>query len=216
MNKVLIIFRGLNFRVRNDKYNNTHTISALDAIENWKKTIFEDLKKNGIEYEIAFITYESEILEELINVLKPKYLITEGFDNQIENIRVVGDFMNNCVNEYDRFVICRFDYRFRYKITNWPSWNERGILITNPDPAGGLYSDILFVVDSSSATDWTESTKYITGWPHQIGQYLMSKNIPFNLMYQDRYGATEHPLYSYISVEDNPDLDFPKNSPIKY
>lgn len=37
MNKVLILLRGMNFRIRNDKYNNTHTINALDAIENWKK-----------------------------------------------------------------------------------------------------------------------------------------------------------------------------------
>lgn len=181
-----------------------------------EKTILEDLQKNGIDYDIGFITYESEILQELINTLNPKYVITEGFNSQIENIQVVGDLMLSLQNEYDRFVICRFDYRFRTKITDWPSWNLRGILITNPDPGGGLYSDILFIVDSGSVIDWVESTKVITNWPHQIGQYFVSKKIPFNLMYEDRYGATDHPLYSYLSIEEDPNLDFPFNGAIKY
>jgi hypothetical protein len=200
--KTLIIFRGKN--IRYEPY-----WSSINLIKNWNKTIFADLKKNNINYDIALVTYESEILDDLKNILNAKYIITEGFHTQIENFNVLSNLMLETHKEYDRFVICRFDYRYRYKITKWPSWNENGIIITSRDPSVNFYSDILFICDSNSIEDWMNATKSITMWPHQLGQYLFVNQIPFHLMYNDAaYGRDLHPLYSAIE-EDEPNLKKP-------
>jgi hypothetical protein len=205
--KTLIIFRGQNNRGGN---------KTFEIFKNLKKTIFNDLKKNNIEYDIAFVTYESEILNDLKNILNPKYVITDGFNTQVENFNILSNLMLEHHKEYDRFVICRFDYRYRHKITKWPSWDKNGIIITNRDPSGSfLYSDILFICDSNSIEHWMEATKSITMWPHQLGQYLLFNQIPFHLMYDAAYGRDLHPLYVAIE-EDEPYLTKPFTNVRKY
>jgi hypothetical protein len=195
--KTLIIFRG---------QNNRGGGKTFEIFKNIKKTIFDDLKKNNIEYDIAFVTYESEILNDLKNMFNPRYVLTSGFNSQVENFNVLSNLMLYCHKEYDRFVICRFDYRYKCEITKWPSWNEKGIIITSQEPAGGyLYSDILFICDSNSIYNWMEASKAVTLWPHQLGQYLRIKGMGFHLMYDVAYGRDCHPLYTAIH-EDESDI----------
>lgn len=207
MKKILLIYRGLNYRQRSNS-GIEYAINSLNAIDNWKKTIYEDLKENNIQYDICFITYSSNILEELVDKINPKYLIVDGgYNNQIENFIEVKNIMLKLRDEYDRFVIFRYDYQYKYKITKWPKWDERGIIITNRDPVGGLFSDLLFVVDSSHTEYFSDAVDNITMWPHQIGKYLAENNIPFHMMYDDCYGQLNHPLYTYLTIEKDPIIE---------
>jgi hypothetical protein len=60
MKRLCLIFRGEN------KRDYIKSISAIENIKNWREMLFDDLKnKNEYAYDIVFVTYDSEILEEL-------------------------------------------------------------------------------------------------------------------------------------------------------
>lgn len=63
--RACVIFRGENLRYIHGVAN------ALDCVDNWKKTIIDI-----IGCDIVFITYNSPILEQLIEKLKPVYVQT--------------------------------------------------------------------------------------------------------------------------------------------
>lgn len=223
MEKVLIIFRGQNIRYRKAEHAGMGTaflrsdgipkyINPLLAIPNWKKSLFEDLSSNGIKYDIAFVTYPSEVLDPLIKELNPRYVLTSGYNDQLSCMRKVTDMMEYLVNEYDRFIILRFDFEYRIKLTMWPKWNEKGIILVNRDVTwddSKLYADILFVVDSASIKDWRNSIDSMISYPHDIGKYLHNNNLNFHLMYDGYYNMVDHPLHSYVVLEETPDLDNP-------
>lgn len=228
MKRVLVIFRGLNVRHRKPEHpgmgtpyfksnGEVHYINPLLGIDNWRTAIFEDLKANSIDYDVAFVTYPSAELTKLVEELNPKYLITEGYNNQNENIKAVTNLMESVVGEYDRFLVLRFDFEYRIRVTQWPRWNDRGIGLVNRDVSWDntkLYADIVFVVDRDHLSAWRGGVDTMGSYPHDIGKYLYENNLPINLMYDDYYNMVDHPLHSYISWEDSPNLDQPY-TPIK-
>lgn len=211
--RVCIIFRGENSRNRMDaKYTYCDIILCWNNI---KKTICDDLINNGHSYDISFITYPSEIIEEIKKVIDPKYLILHDKISQIENFKNVGRFMKEKQNEYDRFVILRCDFRYRFGITKFPKWNETGIFIVNRDVTWNtqkLYADILFMVDSKEVDIFIKASESdnFCGSLHALGRYLYNNNIPFHLMYEGYYHMHNHPLKSMPNYEEEPDLDNPK------
>jgi len=180
--------------------------------DNWKKTIYDDLINNGYECDIVFITYPSEILEKIKNIIKPKYIKLNKKTSQTANFANVLTFANNHKNEYDRFVILRCDFRYRFTITKWPKWNETGMTLVNRDvhwPSQKLYSDIVFIVDVDFVDSFTNAfnSSIYGDTIHGLGQFLYNNNIPFHLMYEDYYHMNFHPLHSLGSLEDEPDLE---------
>jgi len=196
--KILYIFRGENLRTKRGIQ------SALDCIKNWKETLFDV----SYEYDIAFVTFPSEILEELEMKLNPKYVILPKTISQEHTIDRVIDLMSTTL--YDRYVILRFDFLYKIKIEQWPHWNSNGIILVNKDvhwPKQKLYADIVFIVDR----DYIESFKHAKETNpkaalHHIGKYL-ENNKHFYLMYKDYYHMDNHPLHSVLNLGPYPDLN---------
>jgi hypothetical protein len=200
--RACVVFRGENFRTHRGR------TSALDHIANWKKTIFD-----VIDCDVVFITYPSNILDELVEKLSPVYVCVEGYNSQETNASAAIDWMSQNKNNYDRFVLLRFDIMYHKKITDWPYWNNKGIILVNKDvhyPTARLYADIVFVIDK----EWVDQFKdaFVARGKqkcclHHIGKYLEEMDVPFLLMYQDYYHMTNHPLHSLCPTEPEPDPD---------
>ena len=211
--RVCVIFRGENVRESHSDSSRKY-IDALMCWDNWKKTIYDDLINTGNECDIVFVTYPSKILQDIQNVINPKYIKINNRINQTTNFKDVLTFMNNHKNKYDRFVILRCDFRYRFSITKWPKWNENGIILVNKDvhwPNAKLYADVIFIIDSDSIEIFNNAFySYILGDTiHGIGLALYNNNIAFHLMYDDYYHMNIHPLHSLASLEDEPDLNNP-------
>lgn len=227
MDKVLIVFRGLNYRFRGGPpplfSDRPYCIDALNCINNWKEAIFNDLNKNNINYDIALVTYDSPILEELKEKLNPKYCIVDDFGSQCGCFFAVMDLIEKIYKNYDRFIILRFDYQYRIRMTEWPCWNEKGITLVNKDYTwiGTKFcSDMVFIFDKDQHKEFRnavmdlpksygKSLPDLDVHPHGISRNLHKDKIPYNLMYEKYYGALKHPLYSYVTFEEDPDLDNP-------
>jgi len=210
--KVCVIFRGENERhtIPYEIDLRRKYINAIMCWNNWKEKIYDDLINNDNECDIAFITYQSQIIDEIKTVINPKYLILKNQTNQITNFNDVLQFMKEHT-EYDRFVILRCDFRYRINITNWPKWKENGIFILNRDvhwSTTRFCGDCMFMVDSNSIDIFsTAFYSYIhCDSMHAITVYLFNNNIPFHLMYNEYYHMGDHPLASMASLEDEIDM----------
>lgn len=217
--KVCVIFRGEHVR-HNTVYSRDLKRKYVDAImcwNNWKKHIYDDLINNGDECDIAFITYPSEILEQIKNVINPKHIILNNCISQRKNFEDVLQFMNDH-KDYDRFVILRCDFTYRFNITKWPKWKENGIFVLNRDvhwSTTKFCSDVLFIVDSKNVNTFDiafkDSMNREDMHMHAITTYLYNNNIHFHLMYNEYYHMDNHPLHSMASLEDQNDIYKPKD-----
>jgi len=244
MKKVLLLFRGKCETNRNViypppplstlKYNSSaHQslhISALDAVDNWQKTLIEPLRNNNIECDIAFATHQSNILEKLKTKMQPKYVCIKGGNKQGDNFRNALAILDPSVtekgkvvdrdwivlNDYDRVVLLRFDFQYKFKITDWPKWNEKNaIILTGPEPHSlnpkffkDFGCDYLFIFDTSRWEDFLKGSDFIE-MPHFVAKNLHDNKLPFHYMYDKFYTITNHPLHSYVNWEETPDLDNP-------
>lgn len=211
--KVCIIFRGETIRKSHEDRNRKY-IDILMCWDNLKKTLVDDLVENGHECEIVFITYPCEIIDKIKEIINPKEILLAAQEHQSKNFRDVVTYMNMNGNIYDRFVILRCDFIYRFGITKWPKWDENGIIVVNRDvhwPTQLLYSDILFIVDRNKIPEFTfafSQTKH-NNILHDIPLYLYINNIPFHLMYDSYYHMNIHPLHALASLEPDVDLDNP-------
>jgi len=205
--KVAYIFRGDHVR---DTTLDRKYIDALMCYNNWKKTLFDVIPEN----DIIFITYDSPLNEQIKKLFKPKEFITLPVRNQVNNFKRVLQFCDE--SEYDRYVILRCDFMYRYKITEWPKWNERGIFIINKDinwPNLKFYSDTLFIIDKEyvkTILNLGEAIYEHAGTIHTLGRELYNKNISFHLMYEEYYHMAIHPIQVLASMEEEPDINNPK------
>jgi hypothetical protein len=206
--KVCLIFRGENIR------NKWGSVNALNNINNWNRTIFDDLKMKHIDYDIYFFTYHTEILEDLEKILNVKKIFKEGFNSQNECMDFISNFMIENKNLYDRFVILRFDFLYRLKITEWNNWNSNGIILVNKDvnwPTKKLYADIIFIIDKQMIETFQKvlkSNNRIAG--HTVGKNLFENNINFYIMYEDFYHMDNHPLHA-LALKENINCDLDKD-----
>jgi hypothetical protein len=197
--KLAFIFRGDNVRFSQD---NRNYVDVFSCYENWKNTLFSNL----IEHDIIFITYESDIIQKIKDIIKPKHLILVPKISQYSNFINIIEFMKDYKDEYTRFIILRCDHAYKLPILLWPKWNSEGITILNRDvhwPSQKYYSDVLFICDSMNTIAFEDSLKTIDqscGNLHAIGTYLYNNNIPFNLMYDEYYHMDAHPLTELFSV----------------
>ena len=211
--RVCIIFRGENVR-ENHRDTNRKYIDILMCWNNIQKTMIDDLRNQGHSFDIAFVTYQSVILEEIKNTISPPHLLLHEQINQSTNFQNVVSFMRDHQSEYDRFVILRCDFRYRFPITQWPKWQENGIFLVNKDvhwPRDKLYSDILFMVDSPEFGVFSTAFEGSRGETiHGLGQYLYNHHHSFHLLYDGYYHMDNHPLFSLASLElEEPDLNNP-------
>lgn len=201
--RMCVVFRGENLRQRRG------LTSALECIDNWKEAILD-----VIPCDVVFFTYPSEILEELIARLSPIHVCTSGYDSQESNALAAINWMTENQDQYDRFVLLRFDIMYRKRITEWPHWDTKGIILVNRDvhyPILQLYADIVFIIDCKWTTHFKDAfvgeTKYKCSL-HHIGKYLENmSDVPFHLMYQKYYHMMKHPLHALHPLEHRPNLD---------
>ncbi len=190
------------------KRNNT---SALSALNNWKKVILEDLNTNNVLFDVVFFTYPSSILEELKRELNPVHVRTEGYKTQMTNVRALSEFMCENKDKYDKFVILRFDFWYKIRITQWPHWDSLGITCINRDITWGsnhYYSDYVFIVSSDSCDLFKKLVRGCGEFPHEIGAQLFNDKIPFNVMYDRSFHHTrDNPLSSYVVLDPEPILE---------
>jgi hypothetical protein len=182
--------------------------------DNLKKTLVDDLIENGHECEIVFISYPSEIIEKIKEIINPKEIILTTKETQCKNMNDVITYMNMNGNIYDRFVILRCDFMYRFGITKWPKWNENGIFIINRDvhwPTQLLYSDVLFIVDKNKILEFNFAfnKRRCNLDLHDLPLHLYINNIPFHLIYDTYHHMASHPLYAIASLEPVVDLENP-------
>ena len=176
-------------------------------IENWSKTLFDDVLAAGHIYDIVFHTYESNCLEMLTSLLLPKYVELHLSISQTANCKNVAKWLREHADEYDRFIIIRFDILYRIPITQWPQWNSKGILLVNRDKHWydeRICSDFIFIADKEYVQDLAKGLEYTRRQAHQVSQYFYRNDIPFQLMYTSYYGLQNHPLYMVKGLEPDP------------
>lgn len=199
--KLCFIFRGDN--LRNDSVQKSN---ALNNFSNWQETLFANLDRD--EYDIVFITYESEILEDLKKLMNPDYISLNPRLTSNHNMKNVGDYIIENQSKYDRFIICRFDVLYKIPILKWNKWNEFGIILTNRDVHWYdqfLYADCLFIIDSGFSQIFYDAILYCYNRPtlaHEVGEYLIKNNIKFHTMYDGFYHNKGHPLYGRLVYDD--------------
>jgi hypothetical protein len=176
-------------------------------IENWSNALFHDVRSAGHTYDIVFHTYTSNCLELLTSLLHPRYIELNLSISQTANCKNIAKWLREHVNEYDRFVILRFDILYRIPITQWPHWNSTGIILVNRDKHWldeRLCTDFVFIADAESIQDLAKGLEYTRRQAHQVSQYFYRNDIPFHLMYSEIYGIQNHPLYLVKGVEPDP------------
>lgn len=179
-------------------------------IENWSKTLFEDTLAAGHTYDIVFNTYTSNCLEMLTSLLLPKYVEVHPSISQTANCKNVAKWLREHADEYDRFIIIRFDILYRIPITQWPQWNSTGIILVSRDKHWydeRICADFIFIADKEYVQDLAKGLEYTRRQAHQVSQYLYRNDIPFHLMYTSYYGLQNHPLYMVKGLEPDPILD---------
>jgi len=191
-----IVFRGHNQRSKNN-------MSALDNIRNWYRTIFYKLKENNIEYDIFFITYDSEILSGLNT--KETILYSDQIKNQSDSCQPQKQSLLDSIKlyteseiKYSKLIILRFDIIYKIPITEWNHFNDEGIILTNKDvhwPSHKLYSDVVFIIDNKFIFTFAEAVENIRHLPHDVGKYLFENNKPLLLMYDTYHHMESHPLF---------------------
>jgi hypothetical protein len=119
-------------------------------------------------------------------------------------------------NIYERFVILRFDIIYKIRITQWPKWNMKSIILPCKDitwHSTKLYNDIIFIIDQDYCDIFNSAVGYMlnidkmpissrishhNSMPHHIGLYLYLNNLKLDTMYEGLYDTVvNHPLYIF-------------------
>lgn len=201
--RTCIVFRGENLRHKRG------LTSALECLDNWKETILD-----VIDCDVAFFTYPSEILDELIEKMSPVHVCTSGYDSQDTNVLAAVNWMIQNYDQYDRFVLLRFDFTYRRRITEWHQWNNKGIILVNKDvhyPSIKLYADMVFIMDREYLHQFKSACvaegRFKIGL-HHIGGYLEEMpKVPLHVMYHGYYHMVKHPLHALHPWEPRPNLN---------
>jgi hypothetical protein len=203
--KICFLFRG-----ENERNNSRGYMNSCYNIENWSKTLFDDVRTAGHTYDIVFNTYASNCLEMLTSLLLPKYVELHPSISQPANCKTVAKWIREHSDEYDRFVIIRFDILYRIPITQWPQWNSTGIILVSRDKHWydeRICADFIFIADKEYVQHLAKGLEYTRRQAHQVSQYLYRNDVPFHLMYSEFYGLQNHPLYMVKGLEPDPILD---------
>lgn len=211
--RILVIFRGHNVR---GATHTPHERAYVDILKCWSNihlSIINDLN-NLHTVDIAFITYDSEIIHLIKEIIQPKYINLFPCISQRENFREVLKFIKVNEDSYDRFIVLRCDIVYKNYITKWPKWDYKGIILLGKDvhwPTQKLYYDILFIIDSSTIDILLSlgDSIYHGENMHALGRALEINNINFKIMYDDYYHVTDHPIIDIASVNEIPVFDKP-------
>ena len=134
----------------------------------------------------------------------------------MSNAKAACRWMINHKDQYDRFILMRFDYKYRLRITSWPKWDLSGIFLVNKDShkweTERFYADMLFIVDK----DWVDvfadaltNPKFRGGMClHHCGRELECRGVDFHLMYEGFYRGIKNPFYTCQCFEsEEPNID---------
>ena len=204
--KICFLFRGENERFSRGYMN------SCNNINNWNRTLFQDVISKGHTYEITFITYPSRILEVLSSLIRPNHLIINESISQTQNCKDIAKWILEHKNDYDRFIILRFDILYKLPITEWNHWMSNGITLLNKDIHWldeRLCSDLVFICDKESIEPFSKALIYTRRQAHQVSQYLRLHDIPFNLMFDYFFHIYNHPYYAIAVLNPEPNLDKP-------
>lgn len=212
--RYLFIFRGDNER---EQLNDRRYTNILIAWENIKETLINDTINNGHTYDIAFITYKSNICDKIVKVINPKYFIIKEKLTQYDNAKDVLTFIKEKKNDYDRFFIFRCDMAYKYHLSKWPMLEQKGIFLLARDinwPSLKFCMDFFIIVDNEyivSLYDSVFNIRIMLPTLHGLGTVLYEKNIPHIYLYDDYYhGHSKNPLISWLVCNDLPDLNNPE------
>jgi len=197
--KICFLFRGENERFTRGYMN------SLDNIKNWEEFLFNDVISDNNTYDIVFHTYNSNLLEMLTDILKPKYSEINESISQVVNCKNIAKWLREHKHEYDRFVIIRFDILYKIPITKWKYWHKNGLFIINRDKHWldeKLCSDFVFISDSNTIDYLAKAFEYTRRQAHQVSQYFYLNDIPFLILYDEVYNIHNHPLYFVRGLEE--------------
>lgn len=210
--RILVIFRGHNIR---GPTNERKYIDVLSCWSNLKLSIINDLRNNSHTVDIAFITYDSNIIHLIKEIIKPTYINLFPCISQAENFREVLKFIKLNEHSYDRFIVLRCDMVYKNYITKWPKWDHKGIILLGKDvsyPTKKLYYDLLFIIDNyliDTLLSFGDSIYDYQGSLHSFGTVLELNNIEFKIMYDDYYHTADHPIIDIASINEIPNFDKP-------
>lgn len=204
--KYLFIYRGDNMRP--EQPGRTY----IDLLMNWdnhQKVFYEDCIKNGHTYDIAFVTYNTSVLKDIIDKVNPKILMLNPKINQIENFKDVIELMLEKQNKYDRFVVIRSDFSYKLPLSKWPKIEQRGIFFINKDAHWinhHFYSEILFIFDNlfidivDTCFKKMAKTGLFTGGLHGFCKAVY-ENHDIICICDEYYHILDHPIHQFSSIE---------------
>jgi len=202
--RVCIVFRGENERNVKDR----PVVSSLkEKVENWNRALFEPLKEKNIEFNVIFFTYPSDILKELQSLVDPLLCITSEKISQHKNMVDLSYFLETESEDYDRFIICRFDIGYRTCIDEWNVWDKKGVFVMNRDVNWNKLSytnDVLFIVDKESIRDFLFVTKenlYSEVCLHEVGANFLKRSKNLHFILEGFYHIWNHPIVVVDGIE---------------
>lgn len=214
--KHLLIYRGDNVREENTTLKRNYT----DLIINWEnhyKVFIEECYKNGDTCDVAIISYYSNIIPQIIEKIKPKFIFLHEKINQRTNFENVLKLMTTYKNEYDRFIISRCDISYKLPLSKWPQINKKGIFVAGKNvlwPKYRIYADTIFICDNLYINLFIEAYNFIAlnvceTHLHALAEYLFRRNYNFICMYDKYYHLKDNPLTQLTSEEGLADLENP-------
>lgn len=217
--KYLLIYRGDNVREKDHERKREYT-NLLINWENHLEVFIEDCKKNGHTCDVALVSYSSNIIQKIVEIIKPKIIILNDKSIQSDNFSNVVNLMIDNINTYDRFIISRCDISYKLPLSKWPKIEKKGIFVVNKNvhwPTYKYYSDVLFICDSpyvklfNTAFNIIINNGYV-GHIHALGKFLYENKYNFICMYDGYYHMLNNPLHQLTSMEGIADL----NKPLPY
>ena len=210
--KYALCLRGINY-VENYMHDGKrgitpYTIDFKENIPYLYKYIILPLEKAGHSVDIFFVTYDSEKLQEFINLLDPKKVLVKPYNPNITSYhwRNIFQLMIDCLQivkeysidediKYDYTIISRFDTLYLENITNL-------YLETNGVSFPAPRDDCCFIIGKDlnqkvrSILEYMQMETSLT--THDCSSFFAEKGIPCHALYgKDIIG--EHYPFARIS-----------------
>lgn len=199
--KIAILIRGFHYITKETPKKGRHRTSPTvfdfrQVFFSFIKQIYNPLIKNNNSIDIYLTTYSSEI-EEQLQFIKDlgKILINPKEHNQFFTLR---DGIKNIPDEYELYIITRFDLFYKQNISKWiPEFNQdEPILYTgfketlNAGNAGGI-GDCFFMVNQKGKKILEEYLDESKPTPnlHKINKPLEKKGMLIKTLFKGHYDS---------------------------
>ncbi len=194
--KIAIIIKGAT-----GKINNWGLINFDECYQSFKTNILNYFKNLNYDVDIYIHTYKSNNEKKIINLLKPKKIIFEEFNQNSNQLNSLNKIINEVPEDYDSYLIVRFDILYKKSMNYFNiNFNESYYLFNQPN---NTINDILFII---SKNNFTLFKKYLSDIIKKKVRGLHTLKLPFEIKTICKN--------KYYSDTDYPEIFILNNNPI--